>query len=162
MMRSSTTILLDDKEEEATYFALKQSNSLPQSPLEHSSTGLEQSPISESALSLNASTTLEPSSSEEKSPNSAIDPETGAINWDCPCLARAVEPPCGEYFKAAFACFVASQTEPKGEDCLDHFVRMNSCYLAHPEIYNPNAKEANAEEATREAIQETVPNGEAQ
>lgn len=71
----------------------------------------------------------------------AIDPNTGEINWDCPCLKEAIAPPCGEYFKAAFSCFVKSQTNPKGEDCMDLFVAMQSCYMAHPEIYKPTAED---------------------
>lgn len=68
-------------------------------------------------------------------PQSAIDEETGEINWDCPCLQAAIAPPCGEAFKAAFSCFVASKTEPKGSDCLGFFSTMQDCYRAHPEIY---------------------------
>ena len=60
----------------------------------------------------------------EKKPVSAIDPDTGEINWDCPCLEAALKPPCGELFKKAFACFVKSETEPKGEDCVKFFVDM--------------------------------------
>lgn len=29
--------------------------------------------------------------------------------------------PCGEEFKAAFSCFVYSNEEPKGMDCIDKF-----------------------------------------
>ena len=68
-------------------------------------------------------------------PSSAIDEETGEINWDCPCLAGALEPPCGEFFRDAFTCFVASKTEPKGTDCLELFTRMQDCFRAHPDIY---------------------------
>lgn len=73
------------------------------------------------------------SSSDE--PSSAVNPETGEINWDCPCLKSALEPPCGHTFKAAFACFVASKTEPKGFDCRDLFKAMQECFQAHPEKY---------------------------
>ena len=69
--------------------------------------------------------------------SNAIDPVTGDIDWSCPCLKDAVAPPCGEYFKEAFSCFVKSQTSPKGEDCMDLFVAMQSCYMSHPEIYKP-------------------------
>lgn len=72
-------------------------------------------------------------SSEE--PSSAVNPETGEINWDCPCLKSALEPPCGHTFKAAFACFVASKTEPKGIDCHELFKAMQECFQAHPEKY---------------------------
>lgn len=29
--------------------------------------------------------------------------------------------PCGEEFRAAFSCFVYSEEEPKGMDCIDKF-----------------------------------------
>lgn len=74
-------------------------------------------------------------------PQGAINPETGEINWDCPCLAKAIAPPCGEAFKRAFSCFVYSQANPRGEECMDAFVAMNDCYLEHPEIYAPSRGE---------------------
>jgi intermembrane space import and assembly protein 40 len=51
----------------------------------------------------------------------AFNPETGEINWDCPCLGGMADGPCGEDFKAAFSCFVYSKEEPKGMDCIDKF-----------------------------------------
>jgi hypothetical protein len=66
---------------------------------------------------------------------SAIDEDTGEINWDCPCLEGALAPPCGEYFREAFSCFVASKTDPKGSDCMDLFAAMQECFRAHPDIY---------------------------
>jgi intermembrane space import and assembly protein 40 len=51
----------------------------------------------------------------------AFNPETGEINWDCPCLGGMAHGPCGEQFKAAFSCFIFSEEDPKGVDCIDHF-----------------------------------------
>lgn len=68
-------------------------------------------------------------------PETAVNPETGEINWDCPCLKSALEPPCGHTFKAAFSCFVGSKTEPKGIDCHQLFKAMQECFQAHPEKY---------------------------
>jgi mitochondrial intermembrane space import and assembly protein 40 len=51
----------------------------------------------------------------------AFNPETGEINWDCPCLGGMAHGPCGEEFKAAFSCFVYSEEEPKGMDCIEKF-----------------------------------------
>lgn len=51
----------------------------------------------------------------------AFNPETGEINWDCPCLGGMAHGPCGEEFKAAFSCFVYSEEEPKGIDCIEKF-----------------------------------------
>lgn len=68
---------------------------------------------------------LEPGSPEalehEAQEQGAFNPETGEINWDCPCLGGMAHGPCGEEFKAAFSCFVYSKEEPKGMDCIDKF-----------------------------------------
>lgn len=71
----------------------------------------------------------------DQNKDTAINEETGEINWDCPCLKPALAPPCGEYFREAFSCFVASKVEPKGSDCLEKFAAMQECFQAHPEIY---------------------------
>ncbi|KAI9003371.1 hypothetical protein DFJ74DRAFT_694650 [Hyaloraphidium curvatum] len=78
---------------------------------------------------------LEEAQAANADPQSAVNKETGEINWDCPCLADMVKPPCGETFKAAFSCFVYSTTEPKGMDCVDKFREMQSCFKDYPEIY---------------------------
>lgn len=75
----------------------------------------------------------EPDSAQTK--EEAYNPETGEINWDCPCIAPMVQPPCGEKFKEAFSCFVYSKEEPKGSDCIDMFREMQTCFQAHPEVY---------------------------
>jgi mitochondrial intermembrane space import and assembly protein 40 len=58
---------------------------------------------------------------EEADQQGAFNPETGEINWDCPCLGGMAHGPCGEEFKAAFSCFVYSKEEPKGMECIDKF-----------------------------------------
>jgi intermembrane space import and assembly protein 40 len=58
---------------------------------------------------------------EEADQQGAFNPETGEINWDCPCLGGMAHGPCGEEFKAAFSCFVYSNEEPKGVECIDKF-----------------------------------------
>ncbi|KAG5459294.1 MAG: hypothetical protein BJ554DRAFT_318 [Olpidium bornovanus] len=65
----------------------------------------------------------------------AYNPETGEINWDCPCLGGMANGPCGEQFKAAFSCFVYSTSEPRGVDCVDRFRAMQDCFKEHPEAY---------------------------
>lgn len=67
--------------------------------------------------------------------SAAFNPETGEINWDCPCLGGMAHGPCGEEFKEAFACFVYSETEPKGIDCITKFEKMRTCFRQHPEHY---------------------------
>ncbi|OJJ72383.1 hypothetical protein ASPBRDRAFT_175422 [Aspergillus brasiliensis CBS 101740] len=65
----------------------------------------------------------------------AFNPETGEINWDCPCLGGMAHGPCGEEFKAAFSCFVYSSEEPKGIDCIEKFKGMQDCFRLHPDVY---------------------------
>ncbi|TIB09118.1 hypothetical protein E3P88_03405 [Wallemia ichthyophaga] len=66
----------------------------------------------------------------------AYDPETGEINWDCPCLGGMAHGPCGEDFKSAFSCFVYSEADPKGIDCVEAFKGMQDCFRSHPEHYS--------------------------
>ncbi|KAK1758839.1 mitochondrial intermembrane space import and assembly protein 40 [Echria macrotheca] len=72
---------------------------------------------------------------QEAESQGAFNPETGEINWDCPCLGGMAHGPCGEEFKAAFSCFVYSKEEPKGMDCIDKFQHMQDCFRKYPEIY---------------------------
>ncbi|EMD62310.1 hypothetical protein COCSADRAFT_120837 [Bipolaris sorokiniana ND90Pr] len=72
---------------------------------------------------------------EEADQQGAFNPETGEINWDCPCLGGMAHGPCGEQFKSAFSCFVYSKEEPKGIDCIDKFKDMQNCFREYPEIY---------------------------
>ncbi|KAJ5360065.1 hypothetical protein N7517_009256 [Penicillium concentricum] len=72
---------------------------------------------------------------EEAGQEAAFNPETGEINWDCPCLGGMAHGPCGEDFKAAFSCFVYSEEEPKGIDCVEKFKGMQDCFRQHPEVY---------------------------
>ncbi|KAH0612540.1 uncharacterized protein H6S33_008920 [Morchella sextelata] len=72
---------------------------------------------------------------EEASQEGAFNPETGEINWDCPCLGGMAHGPCGDEFKAAFSCFVFSTEEPKGVDCIDKFKDMQACFQKYPEVY---------------------------
>lgn len=66
---------------------------------------------------------------------SAVDPTTGEINWDCPCLGGMARGPCGDQFKASFSCFVYSEAEPKGADCVQAFRAMQDCFQTFPEYY---------------------------
>lgn len=65
---------------------------------------------------------------EEAGQQGAFNPETGEINWDCPCLGGMADGPCGEQFKTAFSCFVFSKEDPKGVDCIDKFKGMQTCF----------------------------------
>jgi len=72
---------------------------------------------------------------KDTSEKGAFDPVTGEINFDCPCLGGMAHGPCGEEFKASFSCFVYSNAEPKGADCIDKFRAMQRCFQNYPEYY---------------------------
>ncbi|KAA8916571.1 hypothetical protein TRICI_001197 [Trichomonascus ciferrii] len=78
---------------------------------------------------------------EEEAPQGAFNPETGEINWDCPCLGGMAYGPCGEEFKAAFSCFVYSTEEPKGIECVEKFQNMQNCFRQYPEVYAEELRE---------------------
>ncbi|KIM75097.1 hypothetical protein PILCRDRAFT_79377, partial [Piloderma croceum F 1598] len=59
----------------------------------------------------------------------------GEINWDCPCLGGMAHGPCGPQFREAFSCFVFSEKEPKGIDCVEKFKGMQDCFREHPDVY---------------------------
>ncbi|KAB8297622.1 hypothetical protein EYC80_001430 [Monilinia laxa] len=82
---------------------------------------------------------------EEAGQQGAFNPETGEINWDCPCLGGMAHGPCGEEFKAAFSCFVYSKEEPKGVECIEKFKGMQDCFRAHPEMYASELEDDEAE-----------------
>ena len=67
--------------------------------------------------------------------------QNGEINWDCPCLKEALEPPCGDVFKLAFSCYFDSKTTPKGNDCLKLFEEMQKCYELNRDHYYLKYKE---------------------
>lgn len=72
---------------------------------------------------------------QENGSEGAFNPDTGEINWDCPCLGGMAHGPCGEEFKQAFSCFVFSKLEPQGIDCIDKFEKMRQCFKQHPDHY---------------------------
>ncbi|KAK5086746.1 Oxidoreductase [Lithohypha guttulata] len=72
---------------------------------------------------------------QEAQGEGAFNPVTGEINWDCPCLGGMAYGPCGEQFRNAFSCFVYSNEEPKGMECIEKFQAMQDCFRAHPEVY---------------------------
>lgn len=90
---------------------------------------------------------------EEASSEGAFNPVTGEINWDCPCLGGMAHGPCGEQFRAAFSCFVFSEEEPKGMDCIDKFKGMQDCFREHPDVYAAEL-EGDDEEELNEGLEE--------
>lgn len=84
--------------------------------------------------------------SEEQSSGGAYNPVTGEINWDCPCLGGMAHGPCGPEFKEAFSCFVYSEKEPKGIDCVEKFKAMQNCFREHPDVYGEEIMDDDDEE----------------
>jgi intermembrane space import and assembly protein 40 len=76
--------------------------------------------------------------------------ESGEINWDCPCLKEALEPPCGQFFKEAFNCFYKSTAEPKGSECTPLFEAMQRCFEENREHYIVKYGEISKENKTPE------------
>ncbi|GAA5869853.1 hypothetical protein JCM16303_001819 [Sporobolomyces ruberrimus] len=106
------------------------------------------SPSTESAPAPSAANPSSPTAPEEEnSQAAAFNPETGEINWDCPCLGGMADGPCGEDFKQAFSCFVYSEAEPKGVDCVEKFRNMQECFRKHPDIYGNDAEDIDDEDA---------------
>ncbi|GAA5970055.1 hypothetical protein JCM3765_004766 [Sporobolomyces pararoseus] len=116
--------------------------SLSESSSESSSKPTESDPAPSAA---DPSTSTQPE--EENSQAAAFNPETGEINWDCPCLGGMADGPCGEDFKSAFSCFVYSEAEPKGVDCVEKFRKMQECFRKHPDIYGNDSDDLDDEDA---------------
>lgn len=96
---------------------------------------------------------------QEAASEGAFNPETGEINWDCPCLGGMAHGPCGPEFREAFSCFVYSTEEPKGMDCIDKFQNMQGCFQKYPEIYKGELEDeeelaAGLEEERQELVNE--------
>ena len=89
---------------------------------------------------------------EEADQQGAFNPETGEINWDCPCLGGMAHGPCGPQFREAFSCFVYSTEEPKGMDCIEKFQGMQECFKEHPDVYKGELDEEDDEGEYDEAM----------
>ena len=98
---------------------------------ENASTSISEQPISMTDTPTPGAAELE----EEAEGEGAFNPETGEINWDCPCLGGMAHGPCGPQFREAFSCFVFSKEEPKGMDCIEKFQGMRDCFHEHPDVY---------------------------
>lgn len=61
-------------------------------------------------------------------------------------LGGMAQGPCGEDFKKSFSCFVYSEAEPKGVDCVENFRAMQDCFRQHPDIYGNEIDDDDDEE----------------
>jgi len=110
-------------------------------PSEHIKPDAAEEFVKESELVDSEADTKEPTEGEEDEERrgpvvaAPYNPETGEFNWECPCLGGLPQSVCGEPFKESFRCFVTSEAEPKGMDCIDAFNAMQQCFRDHPEVY---------------------------
>ncbi|KAH7324834.1 hypothetical protein B0I35DRAFT_348099 [Stachybotrys elegans] len=119
----------------------------PESAASNVSSQILQPESAEPAIGASSPEALE----EEAGQQGAFNPETGEINWDCPCLGGMAHGPCGEEFKTAFSCFIYSEEEPKGMDCIDKFQGMQECFRKYPEIYGGELTDDDEEEGAAAA-----------
>jgi len=96
--------------------------------------------------------TSSPSQDASTDSTAAFNPDTGEINWSCPCLGGMADGPCGESFKAAFSCFVYSTAEPKGLDCVEQFREMQECFRKYPDVYADELRDEEDEEGIHEDV----------
>ncbi|KAJ1654371.1 Oxidoreductase [Dispira simplex] len=73
---------------------------------------------------------------DPEKPDRPVDPVTGEINWDCPCMQGYVHGPCGEAFRTAYSCYIEASSETGAMDqCAEKFVTMQGCFEKFPEFY---------------------------
>lgn len=99
----------------------KKETKVAESKTTESKTAVPKAESNDQAQSAVAEMPEQETDQEEQGQQAAFNPETGEINWDCPCLGGMAQGPCGEQFKTAFSCFVYSDEEPKGMECIDKF-----------------------------------------
>lgn len=91
--------------------------------------------VGEESSQAPSETPIEGEEAQGESSGGAFNPETGEINWDCPCLGGMAYGPCGQQFREAFSCFIYSEADPKGIDCVEKFKAMQDCFREHPDVY---------------------------
>ncbi|KZT04582.1 uncharacterized protein LAESUDRAFT_657365 [Laetiporus sulphureus 93-53] len=101
----------------------------------HPPSAAHEATLEESIVEPTSGPTMAEEEEEEEGGGGAFNPVTGEINWDCPCLGGMAYGPCGMQFREAFSCFVFSDKEPKGIDCVEKFKMMQNCFREHPETY---------------------------
>ena len=117
--------------------------------LDELATAVEQASLETSNAHSNTSTdnvVIESQPTEPSEPERELTKEEiieEALN--CPCIASMKEGPCGDPFLSAYRCFLESETEPKGMDCMEQFKDMQSCIADHPEEYNLDDDDENAD-----------------
>ncbi|KAJ3841619.1 hypothetical protein F5878DRAFT_454164 [Lentinula raphanica] len=130
----------------------------PSSETHHTSPSPSQNTIDSANSSPGQQAQTEAEASDGSS-QGAYNPETGEINWDCPCLGGMAYGPCGPEFREAFSCFIYSEEEPKGINCVEKFQAMQNCFRAHPEVYADEIMDDDEGGQTAEGASEEAPAG---
>eukprot|EP00179_Madagascaria_erythrocladioides_P003563 CAMPEP_0198322010 /NCGR_PEP_ID=MMETSP1450-20131203/10592_1 /TAXON_ID=753684 ORGANISM="Madagascaria erythrocladiodes, Strain CCMP3234" /NCGR_SAMPLE_ID=MMETSP1450 /ASSEMBLY_ACC=CAM_ASM_001115 /LENGTH=159 /DNA_ID=CAMNT_0044025597 /DNA_START=67 /DNA_END=546 /DNA_ORIENTATION=- len=73
---------------------------------------------------------------------------------NCPCISKMKEGSCGSEFVAAYRCFLESEEEPKGMDCVELFSAMQNCMVEHADEYDFDEDE---DDPVESAVQEKAP-----
>ncbi|CAN6245258.1 unnamed protein product [Urochloa humidicola] len=70
---------------------------------------------------------------------------------ECPCLDDLKRGPCGSQFIDAFLCYLKSNKEEKGSDCVDPFIALQNCIKENKEAFIKDTleEEENDEEAEK-------------
>lgn len=88
----------------------------------------------------------------------AIDPITGNINWDCPCMGDNPKGACGELFKDAFKCFVKNYDKENDTElpfqCKEYFEKMFQCQQNHQQNQQKEEQQQNLQEEEEQENQE--------
>lgn len=74
----------------------------------------------------------------------------------CPCVADLKSGPCGSSFVSAFTCFLKSQSEDKGVECIGPFQDMQHCMMKHPEAFADFIQPKQQSEEQQDAVAEDL------
>ncbi|KAD6454365.1 hypothetical protein E3N88_09071 [Mikania micrantha] len=66
---------------------------------------------------------------------------------ECPCIQNLRSGPCGSQFSEAFLCFMKSNAEEKGSDCVHPFVALQRCIQTNPNAFPNDVLENDEPEA---------------
>lgn len=88
-----------------------------------------------------APTTATATSTKPTSILDAYNPDTKQVDWFSPALGNLPHGPCGADFQQALSCFVHSEKNPKGAECLEKFSALQTCFAKYPQLYEKQLKE---------------------
>jgi len=78
----------------------------------------------------------EASSSGKDDPNARV-----AAALACPCVADLRASSCGKPFEDALTCFMLAEERERGKKCVEEFVTLHQCMVAHADEFQAFASE---------------------